>query len=171
MQGKGTLLLCLDLWFGSHRMDTGFSAHRLKNMWFEVLRVSDWTLIFLPKALMSLSDFPYLRFASQETEEHQPNFVLRFCKSLNMICLSDLRGEQLPCTHVLLKSRPQSMWKGTQVMFWFVTQITRWTGPISAAVISSASSRQWKSLSHVQLFATPQTIQSMEFSRPEYWAG
>ena len=24
---------------------------------------------------------------------------------------------------------------------------------------------------HVQLFATPWTIQSMEFSRPEYWSG
>ena len=30
---------------------------------------------------------------------------------------------------------------------------------------------KWKSLSHVQLFATPQTKQSMEFSRPEYWSG
>ena len=28
-----------------------------------------------------------------------------------------------------------------------------------------------KSLSHVQLFATPWTILSMEFSRPEYWSG
>ena len=26
-------------------------------------------------------------------------------------------------------------------------------------------------LSHAQLFATPWTIQSMEFSRPEYWSG
>ena len=30
---------------------------------------------------------------------------------------------------------------------------------------------QRKSLSHVQLFATPQTIWSMEFSRQEYWSG
>ena len=29
---------------------------------------------------------------------------------------------------------------------------------------------KWKSLSHVWLFATPWTIQSMEFSRPEYWS-
>ena len=28
-----------------------------------------------------------------------------------------------------------------------------------------------ESLSHVQLFATSWTIQSMEFSRPEYWSG
>ena len=28
-----------------------------------------------------------------------------------------------------------------------------------------------KLLSHVQLFASPSTIQSMEFSRPEYWSG
>ena len=30
---------------------------------------------------------------------------------------------------------------------------------------------RWKSLSHVWLFATPWTIQFMEFSRPEYWSG
>ena len=30
---------------------------------------------------------------------------------------------------------------------------------------------EWKSLSHVGLFATPWTIQFMEFSRPEYWSG
>ena len=30
---------------------------------------------------------------------------------------------------------------------------------------------KWKSLSRVQLFATPWTTQSMEFSRPEYWSG
>ena len=29
----------------------------------------------------------------------------------------------------------------------------------------------WKSFSHVWLFATPWTIQSMELSRPEYWMG
>jgi len=30
---------------------------------------------------------------------------------------------------------------------------------------------KWKSLSRVQLFVTPWTIQSMEFSRPGYWGG
>ena len=30
---------------------------------------------------------------------------------------------------------------------------------------------KWKSLSHVWLFATPWTIQSMEFSTLEYWSG
>ena len=29
----------------------------------------------------------------------------------------------------------------------------------------------WNLLSHVQLFVTPWTIQSMEFSRPEHWSG
>ena len=32
-------------------------------------------------------------------------------------------------------------------------------------------SEKWKLLSHVQLFVTPWTIQSMEFSRPKYWSG
>ena len=30
---------------------------------------------------------------------------------------------------------------------------------------------EWKSLSRVWLFETPLTVQSMEFSRPEYWSG
>ena len=30
---------------------------------------------------------------------------------------------------------------------------------------------KWMSLSHVWLFATPWTIQSVEFSKPEYWSG
>ena len=30
---------------------------------------------------------------------------------------------------------------------------------------------KWKSLSRVQLFSTPRSIQSMEFSQPEYWSG
>ena len=33
------------------------------------------------------------------------------------------------------------------------------------------SINKWKSLSCVRLFSTPFTIQSMEFSRPEYWSG
>ena len=36
---------------------------------------------------------------------------------------------------------------------------------------SSSEKWKWKSLSHVLLFATPWTVQSMEFSRPEYWSG
>ena len=30
---------------------------------------------------------------------------------------------------------------------------------------------KWKSLSCIQLFATPWTLENMEFSRPEYWSG
>ena len=30
---------------------------------------------------------------------------------------------------------------------------------------------EWKSLSHIRLIATPWAVQSMEFSRPEYWSG
>ena len=30
---------------------------------------------------------------------------------------------------------------------------------------------KWKLLSHIWLFATPWTIEFMEFSRPEYWSG
>ena len=38
-------------------------------------------------------------------------------------------------------------------------------------LLSWTSLCKWKSLSCVRLFVTPWTIQSMEFSRPEYWSG
>ena len=38
-------------------------------------------------------------------------------------------------------------------------------------ISGSGESEKWKSLSHVRLFATPGTIQSMELFRPEYWSG
>ena len=37
--------------------------------------------------------------------------------------------------------------------------------------VGSQSEVKWKSLSHVWIFTTPWTTQSMEFSRPEYWSG
>ena len=39
------------------------------------------------------------------------------------------------------------------------------------SILPSGILWKWKSLSRVQLFATSWTIQSMEFSRPEYWSG
>ena len=52
------------------------------------------------------------------------------------------------------------VWKyqffGTQSSLWSSSHIHTW---------------KWKSLSCVQLVASPWTIQSMEFSGPEYWSG
>ena len=42
---------------------------------------------------------------------------------------------------------------------------------ISVFPIQNCNACKWKLLSCVQLFVTPWTIQSMEFSRPEYWSG
>ena len=51
-------------------------------------------------------------------------------------------------------------------------QQNRWQHPTGAnASIYVQKTRKWKSLSRVRLFATPWTIQSMEFSRPESWSG
>ena len=38
-------------------------------------------------------------------------------------------------------------------------------------ILYPSTSEKRKSLSHVRLFVTPWTIQSMELSRPEYWSG
>ena len=41
--------------------------------------------------------------------------------------------------------------------------------PMCSVMSGKLALCEWKSLSHVQLFATPWTLQSMEFSRPECW--
>ena len=49
-----------------------------------------------------------------------------------------------------------------------------WVGPLKSCctqITFLQLSIKWKWLSHVWLFATPWTIQSMKFSRPEYWSG
>ena len=57
-----------------------------------------------------------------------------------------------------------------------------WKDPLEKGKATHSSILTWiivyritylysESESHVQLFATPYTIQSMEFSRPEYWSG
>ena len=48
------------------------------------------------------------------------------------------------------------------------------TAPNQLGKASNEFSRRkwkWTSLSHVRFFATPCTIKSVEFSRPEYWSG
>ena len=42
---------------------------------------------------------------------------------------------------------------------------------LQADSLSPGKPWKWKSLSCARLFATPWTIQSTEFSRPEYWSG
>ena len=61
--------------------------------------------------------------------------------------------------HIFLFFCPKRTWK--------LSLPTRdWT-----CTLPGIGKRKWKSLSRVQLFATPWTIQFMEFSRPEYWSG
>ena len=47
-----------------------------------------------------------------------------------------------------------------------------WLGPLwmIAVKLLTTPSRLWKLFSHFQLFVTPWTIESMEFSRSEYWS-
>ena len=45
------------------------------------------------------------------------------------------------------------------------TRLSDWTE------LNELNEVKWKSLSCVRLFVTPWTIQSVEFSRPEYWNG
>ena len=49
--------------------------------------------------------------------------------------------------------------------------IDKWSLEYDARIKILLDPLKWKLLSHVQLFVTPWTIHSMEFSRPEYWSG
>ena len=52
---------------------------------------------------------------------------------------------------------------------WALRKLQMWKHRILAP--DSWSEVKWKLLSCVPLFATPWTMQSIEFSRPEYWSG
>ena len=51
------------------------------------------------------------------------------------------------------------------------TAFLKWLTSVCCSVRRPSLAWKWKSLSHIQLFVTPWTIQSMEFSSPEYWSG
>ena len=59
----------------------------------------------------------------------------------------------------------------------YMTENSRWGGTmmplfsVLPTVPRAVPALWWKSLSRVWLFETPWTIQSMEFSRPQYWSG
>ena len=50
-------------------------------------------------------------------------------------------------------------------------EVQGWVGTKPSSRTPRGGKTKWKSLIHVQLFVTPWTIQSLEFSRPEYWSG
>ena len=54
---------------------------------------------------------------------------------------------------------------------WIIWAFIQYTWPVGWKEVNWHHEVMWKLLSYVQLFGTPWTIQSMEFSRPEYWSG
>ena len=58
----------------------------------------------------------------------------------------------------------------SKLIFYWYTQILALSF-LPGTSLGHLSEVKWKLLSCVQLFATQWTIQSMEFSRPEYWSG
>ena len=56
-------------------------------------------------------------------------------------------------------------------LLWYLTRADDLSQfPLTTSPERLYTQDKWKSLSHVQLFVTPWIIQSMEFSRPEYWS-
>ena len=71
------------------------------------------------------------------------------------------------CKEILLHSFPSYIYLPTVCSPW--KPETVFLCPVnSLQIICWKCYIKWKSLNHVQLFATPWTIQSMKFSRPEY---
>ena len=49
--------------------------------------------------------------------------------------------------------------------------MTQWSPELKVSTEWKEIFPKYITFSHAWLFATPQTIQFMEFSRPEYWSG
>ena len=67
-------------------------------------------------------------------------------------------------------------WKNSHTLLvcrdgWENLSQTHWNGAHNTKSESESGSVVSNWLSRVQLFATPWTVQSTEFSRPEYWSG
>ena len=63
-------------------------------------------------------------------------------------------------------------WTPNNWCFWIVVLEKTLEIPLDSKEIKPVNPKgKWNSLSQVWLFATPRTIQSMTFSRPEYWNG
>ena len=81
---------------------------------------------------------------------------------------TSFKGQQQSCSRDHMVYRLFSVWpfikKSLFTAIWEIT--TKSTVPCDFSKKS-----KWKLLSHVWLFVTPWTIQSMEFSRLEYWNG
>ena len=77
-----------------------------------------------------------------------------------------VRLPSCPPAHLWLNLRPCNGQVGKIGGGEGTTGATLWWAGNKALMVG-----KWKSLTHVWLFATPWTIQTMEFSRPEYWSG
>ena len=91
-------------------------------------------------------------------------------------CLHCLQETYLDGKNMLQQSIYESENESCSVMSCSLLLPTPWSifVPLEATIVSrilKASVWKWKLLSCVLLFVTPWTIQSMEFSRPEYWSG
>ena len=110
------------------------------------------------------------------------NYKLTLTKSIDnnwttkafAICLY---GDWTPCCYSCWPSAtPEGVQGGVRHSvlqgIWWDRALDSWMllGTFYDLNLASPISR-WKSLSRVWLFATPWTVQSMEFSRPEYWSG
>ena len=95
-------------------------------------------------------------------------------------CIGEGNGNPLQCSYLENPRDGEAWWAVVSGVTQSQTQL-KW---LSSMVIIHCSKgpgrgrhellqnlRKWKLLSHVQHFVTRQTIQSMKFSRPEYWSG
>ena len=76
--------------------------------------------------------------------------------------------------HRVTNSRTQlSDWTRYMETYVWVPSFFTWKyhNVVNRLHLNRRCKRKWKSLRLVQLFATPWTIQSREFSSPEYWSG
>ena len=116
--------------------------------------------------------------------ENGPDWTLNHLDSLCIVSQShSVMSDSCPTPWIVGHQAPLSIefsrqehWSVCRCLLWGIFP-TQGSNPVLLHFrpicyhLSHQGSPKWKPLSHVQLFVTPWTIQSMEFSRPEYYSG
>ena len=102
-----------------------------------------------------------------QKSKHSGFSIWTSCLSCSWAVRNSTVGTILRCAN------PSSgtIYAGGQRTQWLIGGLTRYQAlPMDTSHIT-LKMWKWKLLGRVWLFATPWTIQSMEFSRPEHWSG
>ena len=118
----------------------------------------------IPLVVISPDWFSLFPHVSWGCSQYPPHRVLLGLNELMLVkCWANKKSSNLL---VIIKGRNRNI-----KLVWWNSSFFPFLALVWGLKAVSFSCGKWKLLSHVRLFVTPWTIQSMEFFRPEYWSG